>query len=155
VHQRSAHGSFTSRPAFEKIPGFKMPVDPLGISAVSVCPQHGYQCPDKIPLGYRPIYERIPEAELPANPLDVGPVSNSSTIYSTRIGGSTRLLIPLGTDASSTHRSNKMRHHLLLTRYQCGKARLRKFCRALERYSSTRLMVVGVLTENHKPGSAT
>ncbi|KAJ8584489.1 hypothetical protein M405DRAFT_826749, partial [Rhizopogon salebrosus TDB-379] len=134
VHQRSAHGSFTSRPAFEKIPGFKMPIDPLDISPVSVCPQHGYQCPDKIPFGYRPIYERILEAELPADPLDV-----------------TRLPILLGTDASSTHRSNKMRHNLLLTRYQCGKARLRKFCRALERYPSTRLMVVGVLTENHEP----
>ncbi|KAJ8579706.1 hypothetical protein M405DRAFT_835474 [Rhizopogon salebrosus TDB-379] len=69
VHQRPAHGSFTSRPEFEKIPGFKTPVDPLDISSVSVCPQHGYQCPDKIPFGYRPIYERIPEAELPTDPL--------------------------------------------------------------------------------------
>jgi hypothetical protein len=99
VHQRSAHGSFTSRPEFEKIPGFKTPVDPLDISPVSVCPQHGYQCPDKIPFGYRPIYERIPEAELPADPLGVGSVSDLSTIYSTRIGGSTRLSILLGTDA--------------------------------------------------------
>lgn len=66
VHQRSAHGSFTSRPTFEKIPGLEMSVNPLDISLVS-----STQCLNKIPFGYRPIYEIILEAELSADSLDV------------------------------------------------------------------------------------